>query len=115
MNTQRIQLDVQKAGAPQVVRIRKGDVNGTTVAVEVYDGGSLASLTGASATMILHRPGSGGTVNVAGSVSGGTATFTLNEAAAGAVAGNDGWGYVQLAQGSARVSTGSFRLVVLDS
>ena len=120
MNTQTIRLDLNKRPAVQpVVYLRKGDKDGTTLAVEVYDNGTALALDGWTATFRMAKPG-GGSYSNGGSVSGSTATFTVNEASACNSVGETDVAYVELTRYSGnqvtkRASTGNCRVVVLES
>lgn len=117
MNTQTISLDVSKAPAIMpVLRIRKGDKNGTTLKVNLYDGGEAINLTGYTVKFHMRLPNDAGTYEATGSVSGNVATFTIDEATAAEVVGSTCIAYVRIASGSTfACSTGSFRVVVMDS
>lgn len=52
MNTFNLRLDLDKSSAIQVVTLRQGDVDGTTVSATVYDHGALADLSGISSAYI---------------------------------------------------------------
>lgn len=117
MNTQTISLDVSKAPAIMpVLRMRKGDKNGTTLNVNLYDGGTALSLSGYTVKFRMRLPHDAGTYEATGNVSGNVATFTIDEATAATVVGSTCIAYVRIASGSTfACSTGSFHVIVMES
>ena len=116
MNTQSIALDVSKQ--PQtlpVVYLGQGDLNGTTLAASIFDGGQALSLTGHTVRFVMRLPGDDGYYSVAGTVSGNVATFNIDETYACAVAGVTDKAYVEVLTGLTVIaSTNRIRVVVLD-
>ncbi len=110
MNTQRIQLDISKRPciAP-VVRLRQGDRNGTILAVDVTDNGEAADLSGLDATLLATLP-DGSMYQAAGTVSGSTATFQIDET--DMPSGTAKLAYVELSDDGATYSTQGFTLTI---
>lgn len=114
MNTQHINLDVTKRPAVMpVIYLGQGDKNGTEIQAGVYDGGTALPLSGMSAKFCMRTPDGEGYYETAGTVSGNTATFQIDETYAANVAGTTDVAYVEILQGETVVcSTNRFRVVV---
>lgn len=117
MNIQTISLDVSKAPAiTPVLRLRKGDKNGTTLKVNLYDGGEAVNLTGYTVKFRMRLPDDAGTYETTGSASGNVATFTIDEASAAEAVGSTCIAYVRIESGSTfACSTGGFHVIVMES
>lgn len=116
MNIQSIALDVnKKASTIPVLRLRQGDRNGTTLSVEMYDGGTALDLTGYAVKFCMRIPGGAGMYETAGTVSGNVATFTIDETYAAAAVGETCVAYVRIEQGETfACSTGNVHVVILE-
>ena len=114
MNTFEIRLDLDKSTCVQVVTIRQGDVDGTTVSATVYDHGALADLSGISSAYIEFALPDGthyyrGNATVSGSV----VTALVDESQAASVPGRACNAYFSLSDGTHEYSTASFVVAVL--
>ena len=115
MNIQTIKLDLSKTSKRrQTVFLRQGDVNGTTIVVEVEDNHSPFDVTGKDVTLVLRAPRGEAYVEIEGTADGNTATFLVNEAYAAATAGKSGLNYMKIEDDGTVSSTGSFDTVVLE-
>ena len=115
MNIQTIKLDLSKTSKRrQTVFLRQGDVNGTTIVVEVEDNHSPFDVTGKDVTLVLRAPRGEAYVEIEGTADGNTATFLVNEAYAAATAGKSGLNYMKVEDDGTVSSTGSFDTVVLE-
>ena len=114
MNTFDIALDLEKRGLVQVVPIRQGDRNGTTIRATITDHGVAASTSGMTARFSMRLPNGNEYYRKAATLSGNVATVTIDEAQAASAVGRTDVAYFQLLQGSTVVaSTESFTVVVL--
>ena len=114
MNTFDLTLDLSKRGVIQTVQIRQGDTNGTTIAATITDHGVAVSTSGMTARFQMRLPNGTEYYRKAATLSGNTATVTIDEAQAASAVGRTDVAYFQLLQGSTVVaSTESFTFVVL--
>ena len=116
MNTFDLRLDLDKSSAIQVVTLRQGDVDGTTISATIYDHGALADLSGISSAYIEFALPDGthyyrGSATVSGSV----VTALVDEAQAASVPGRACNAYFSLSDGTHEYSTASFVVAVLRS
>lgn len=118
MNTFDLRLDLDKSSAIQVVTLRQGDVDGTTVSATVYDHGALADLSGISSAYIEFALPDGthyyrGSATVSGSV----VTALVDESHAASVPGRACNAYFSLVDATTgnEYSTASFVVAVLKS
>ena len=118
MNTFDLRLDLDKSSAIQVVTLRQGDVDGTTVSATVYDHGALADLSGISSAYIEFALPDGthyyrGSATVSGSV----VTALVDESQAASVPGRACNAYFSLVDATtgSEYSTASFVVAVLRS
>ena len=116
MNTFEIRLDLDKSTRVQVVTIRQGDVDGTTVSATVYDHGALADLSGISSAYIeFALPDGTHYYRGSASVSGSVVTALVDESQAASVPGRACNAYFSLSDGTHEYSTASFVVAVLRS
>ena len=113
LQTQRIRLDMSKHLAPPTVWLGQGDKNGTTLEVELTDGGEPFALSGKGVKWCMMLPHRGGSYVVDGTVSGNVATFQVDETYAAAVAGRTDVAYVQVTQGDTVACSASRAMVVV--
>ena len=114
MNTFEIRLDLDKSTCVQVVTIRQGDVDGTTVSATVYDHGALADLSGISSAYIeFALPDGTHYYRGSASVSGSVVTALVDESQAASVPGRACNAYFSLSDGTHEYSTASFVVAVL--
>lgn len=117
MNTFNLSLDLGKGRVsnPPKVRIRQGDLNGTTIAALVLDHGTAADLAGLTARFLMELPDGEHYYRKDATVSGSTVTVTINEAEAASVTGRTTNAYFQMLEGeTVRASTGSVIVEVLE-
>ena len=116
MNTFNLTLDLAKAKQrqQQTIFVRQGDRNATTIVATITDHGAAASTSGLTARFQMRLPDGTHYYRKAASLSGNTATVTIDEAQAASAVGRTDVAYFQLLQGSTVVaSTESFTVVVL--
>ena len=113
MNTFDLRLDLDKGAIPgQVVRIRQGDTDGTTIRAAVYDHGAALSGTVTACAIVMRLPDGTHYYRKGASWSGGTATVTIDERQAAGAVGRTLLAYFTLTVGTAQYSTGAFAVVV---
>ena len=116
MNTQAIKLDLSKrASVAPIVAIRQGDVNGTVLEVSVFDNGEEADLDGLDVNLCVLLPDREHSYVCAGTASGNTATFTVDETYAAAYTGRTDTAYVEIVGSGFTCSTQAFGLAVEES
>lgn len=114
MNTFNLTLDLNKGKVTTPIRIRQGDLDGTTIHALILDHGATADLTGLTAAFVMELPDGEHYYRKAATVSGNTVTVTINEEQAASVTGRTTRAYFQLLQGSTvKASTGSVTVDVL--
>lgn len=118
MNTFDLRLDLDKSSAIQVVTLRQGDVDGTTISATVYDHGALANLSGISSAYIEFALPDGTHYYRGGAtVSGSVVTALVDESQAASVPGRACNAYFSLVDATTgnEYSTASFVVAVLRS
>lgn len=114
MNTFDLTLDLGKRGPFQSVPIRQGDKNGTIIRATITDHGVAVSTSGLTARFVMRLPDNEHYYRETATLSGSTATVTIDEAQAASAAGRTDVAYFQLLQGTDVIaSTESFTVVVL--
>lgn len=114
MNTFQLRLDLDKATVIQVVTIRQGDADGTTIVATVYDHGALADLSGMDgAALEFTLPDGTHYYRKAATISGSTLTVLVDETQAASVPGRACNAYFSLTDGESEYSTASFVVAVL--
>lgn len=115
MNTFNLALDLDKSVSrtSPVVRLRQGDHDGTTITASVYDHGSAASLTGATAYFEMLLPDNAHYYRKAATASGGSVSVTVDETEAASVVGRACNAYFTFTIGGSTYSTAPFTVVVL--
>jgi hypothetical protein len=118
MNIFNIKLDLNKSefARTEMVTIRQGDVDGTTIAATVYDHGELADLSGVTNAYVEFALPDGehyyrGEATVDGSV----VTAAVDETSAASVPGRACNAYFTLSDGEHEYSTESFVVAILKS
>ena len=110
MNEQRLKLDLSKRPATaQVIHLREGDANGTSLDVEILDNGVPADLQGCGATLAVKLP-DGTLYEVDGTLSGSTVTFEVDET--GMTEGRTDIAYVEITDTDMVCSTQAFTVIV---
>jgi len=117
MNTYEIDLDVGKARCADVLVMRQGDHDGTTVTATLYKDGAPFSASGSiTAYFVMELPGGSDYYRKAATYSSGVVTVTIDEEYACAVSGRTDNAYVELHRGTTVIaSTGSVTVIVLPS
>lgn len=114
MNTFELSLDLDKRSTLQGITIRRGDSDGTTVRASIFDHGSVANLTGATAYLVIRLPDGEHYYRKAATVGTGIVTTTINEAEAASAVGSTKLAYFEISQGGSEYSTSSFAVRVLN-
>lgn len=117
MNTHEITLDVSKEPSHEpTLYLGQGDMNGTTLVVNMFDNGEVLDLTGLSVKFCMRTPNMLEFYEVAGTASGNVATFAIDETYAAGHPGSTDIAYVQVIDGDTEsTSTARMRVVVLPS
>lgn len=114
MNTFDLTLDLSKRGPFQSVPIRQGDKSGTTIRATITDHGVAVSTSGLTSRFVMRLPDNEHYYRETATLSGSTATVTIDEAQAASAAGRTDTAYFQLLQGTDVIaSTESFTVIVL--
>ena len=114
MNIFNLALDLNKGPSTTPVRIRQGDLDGTTISALILDHGATADLTGLTARFVMELPDGEHYYRKDATVGDGTVTVTIDETQAASVAGRTRRAYFQLLQGSTvKASTGSVTVEIL--
>jgi len=115
MNTFDLSLDLNKSRNVNPIRLRQGDLNGTTIRALIFDHGALADLSGTTARWVMRLPGGEeyyrktATVDATAS----TVTVEVDETQAASVSGRCR-GYFQILDGTTVIaSTGDVLVEVL--
>jgi hypothetical protein len=113
MNTFDLRLDLDKGRTPgQVVRIRQGDTDGTTINAAVYDHGTALSGTVTACSIVMKLPDGTHYYRKGASWADGTATVTIDERQAASVVGRTVLAYFTVTVGTVQYSTGAFAVIV---
>jgi hypothetical protein len=113
MNTFDLRLDLDKGRTPgQVVRIRQGDTDGTTIRATIYDHGTALSGTVTACAIVMKLPDGTHYYRKGASWADGTATVTIDERQAASVVGRTLLAYFTVTVGDSQYSTGAFAVVV---
>lgn len=114
MNTLELSLDLSKeTRLQQPIRIRQGDLEGTTIMATIYDGGVAAETTGLAAYVVMELPDHEHYYRKQAALSGNVATVTIDEAEAASVTGMTDNAYFQLVGEGVIYSTSRFTVVVI--
>lgn len=115
MNVFDLSLDLNKSRNVNPIRLRQGDLNGTTIRALVFDHGALADLSGTTARWVMRLPGGEEYYRKAATVDATACTVTVevDETQAASVSGRCR-GYFQILDGSTVIaSTGDVLVEVL--
>ena len=115
MNVQAIALDLSKSGPGPCVAVGQGDASGTTISAEIYDNGEPADLAGSTAYLVALLPDREHYYRGSCTVSGSTASCTVDEEKLCAVAGYTDEAYFTVAKGGRTYSTQRFSLEIYRS
>lgn len=114
MNTQTIELDVNKRGCGNnCIRIAQGEGGGTTIKALIYDNGGELSLSGYSAYLVARLPDRIHYYRGSATVSGNTITYVCDESKLASVPGYTDEAYFELKKGSQTVQTERFALDIM--
>ena len=114
MNTQTIELDVNKCGCGNnYIRIAQGEGGGTTIKALIYDNGGELSLLGYSAYLVARLPDRIHYYRGSATVSGNTITYVCDESKLASVPGYTDEAYFELKKGSQTVQTERFALDIM--
>ena len=114
MNTQTIELDVNKRGCGNnCIRIAQGEGGGTTIKALIYDNGGELSLSGYSAYLVARLPDRIHYYRGSATVSGNTITYVCDESKLASVPGYTDEAYFGLKKGSQTVQTERFALDIM--
>lgn len=114
MNTQTIELDVNKRGCGNnCIRIAQGEDGGTTIKALIYDNGGELSLSGYSAFLVARLPDRIHYYKGTATVSGNTVTHVCEESKLACVPGYTDEAYFEFTKGSQTVQTERFALDIM--
>lgn len=114
MNTQTIELDVNKRGCGNnCIRIAQGELGGTTIKALIYDNGGELSLSGYSAYLVARLPDRIHYYRGSATVSGNTITYVCDESKLASVPGYTDEAYFEFTKGSQTVQTERFALDIM--
>lgn len=114
MNTQTIELDVNKRGCGNnCIRIAQGEGGGTTIRALIYDNGGELSLSGYSAYLVARLPDRIHYYRGSATVSGNTITYVCDESKLASVPGYTDEAYFEFTKGSQTVQTERFALDIM--
>lgn len=114
MNTQTIELDVDKRGCGNnCIRIAQGESGGTTIKTLVYDNGAEFALSGYTAYLVARLPDRIHYYKGTATVSGNTVTHVCEESKLACVPGYTDEAYFEFTKGSQTVQTERFALDIM--
>lgn len=114
MNTQTIELDVNKCGCGNnCIRIAQGESGGTTIKALVYDNGTEFALAGYTAYLVARLPDRIHYYKGTATVSGNTVTHVCEESKLACVPGYTDEAYFEFTKGSQTVQTERFALDIM--
>lgn len=114
MNTQTIELDVDKRGCGNnCIRIAQGESGGTTIKALVYDNGAEFALAGYTAYLVARLPDRIHYYKGTATVSGNAVTHVCEESKLACVPGYTDEAYFEFAKGSQTVQTERFALDIM--
>lgn len=114
MNTQTIELDIDKRGCGNnCIRIAQGESGGTTIKAHVYDNGAEFALSGYTAYLVVRLPDRIHYYKGTATVSGNAATHVCEESKLACVPGYTDEAYFEFTKGSQTVQTERFALDIM--
>lgn len=114
MNTQTIELDIDKRGCGNnCIRIAQGESGGTTIKALVYDNGAEFALSGYTAYLVARLPDRIHYYKGTATVSGNAATHVCEESKLACVPGYTDEAYFEFTKGSQTVQTERFALDIM--
>lgn len=114
-NTRTLELDISKEGAGTCIKVGQGDDGGTTIKALIYDNGAEFSLSGATAWLVVLLPNKRNYYRVQCSVSGNSATITVDESKLCSVSGYTDEAYFTITKSGKTYSTERFAIEILRS
>lgn len=114
-NTRTLELDISKEGAGACVKVGQGDDGGTTIKALIYDNGAEFELSGATAWLVVLLPNNRNYYRGQCSVSGNTATITVDESKLCSVSGYTDEAYFTITKSGNTYSTERFAIEILRS
>lgn len=114
-NTRTLELDISKEGTGACVKVGQGDDGGTTIKALIYDNGAEFSLSGATAWLVVLLPNKRNYFRGQCSVSGNSATITVDESKLCSVSGYTDEAYFTITKNGATYSTERFAIEILRS
>ena len=116
MNTQTIELDIDKRGCGNnCIRIAQGEGGGTTIKALIYDNGGELSLSGYSAFLVARLPDRIHYYRGSAAVSGNTITYVCDESKLASVPGYTDEAYFEIVKDDFLAQTERFALDILRS
>lgn len=114
MNTQTIELDIDKRGCGNnCIRIAQGESGGATIKALVYDNGAEFALAGYTAYLVARLPDRIHYYKGTATVSGNTVTHVCEESKLACVPGYTDEAYFEFTKGSQTVQTERFALDIM--
>ena len=114
MNTQTIELDIDKRGCGNnCIRIAQGESGGTTIKALVYDNGAEFALAGYTAYLVARLPDRIHYYKGTATVSGNTVTHVCEESKLACVPGYTDEAYFEFTKSSQTVQTERFALDIM--
>ena len=114
MNTQNIELDIDKRGCGNnCIRIAQGENGGTTIKALVFDNGGEFTLAGYTAYLVARLPDRIHYYKGTATVSGNTVTHVCEESKLACVPGYTDEAYFEFTKGSQTVQTERFALDIM--
>lgn len=114
MNTQTIELDIDKRGCGNnCIRIAQGENGGTTIKAVVFDNGGEFALAGYTAYLVARLPDRIHYYKGTATVSGNAVTHVCEESKLGCVPGYTDEAYFEFTKGSQTVQTERFALDIM--
>ena len=114
-NTRTLELDISKEGAGTCIKVGQGDDGGTTIKALIYDNGDEFSLSGATAWLVVLLPNKRNYYRGQCSVSGNSATITVDESKLCSVSGYTDEAYFTITKSGKTYSTERFAIEILRS
>lgn len=114
MNTQTIELDIDKRGCGNnCIRIAQGEGGGTTIKALIYDNGGEFALEGYAAYLVARLPDRIHYYKGTATVSGNSVTYVCDESKLASVPGYTDEAYFEFTKGSQTVQTERFALDIM--
>lgn len=114
-NTRTLELDISKEGAGTCIKVGQGDDGGTAIKALIYDNGAEFSLSGATAWLVVLLPNKRNYYRGQCSVSGNSATITVDESKLCSVSGYTDEAYFTITKSGKTYSTERFAIEILRS